>query len=74
MSLIAVFSCSDSRWTSPGVVRSLSLLAPCLAPRVKLASILLPNEERRLFQSAILLSRLSSPTGSLRDRPLHCQR
>ena len=32
MSLITAFTCSDSSWTSPGVLWSLSLLAPCLAP------------------------------------------
>jgi hypothetical protein len=56
MSLNVVFTCSDSSWTSPGVVRNLSLLAPCLAPpdEVSITNVL-PNEKRRLFQSAILL-------------------
>lgn len=40
MSLNAVLTCSDSSWTSPGVVWSLSLLAPYLAPRMKLASLM----------------------------------
>jgi hypothetical protein len=56
MSLNAVLSCSDSGWTSAGVVWILSLLAPCLAPpdEVSITNVL-PNEKRRLFQSAILL-------------------
>lgn len=32
MSLYAVLICGDSCWTSRGVTRSLSPLAPCLAP------------------------------------------
>ena len=40
MSLIAAFTCSDSSWTSPGVLWSLLLLAPCLAPRNWLASLM----------------------------------
>jgi hypothetical protein len=56
MSLNALLTCSDSSWTSPGVVWSLPLLAPCLAPRMTLASLrFLPKERHRLFQSAILL-------------------
>ena len=33
MSPYGAFSCSDGGWKSPGVAQSLSLLAPCLAPR-----------------------------------------
>ena len=58
MSLNAVLTCSDSSWTSPGVVWSLSVLAPCLAPRMKLASLMFyRTKKRRLFQSAIPASR-----------------
>jgi hypothetical protein len=40
MSLNAVLTCSDSSCTSLGVAQSLSLLAPRLAPRMKLASLM----------------------------------
>ena len=40
MSLDAVPTCRDSSWMSPGVARSLSPLAPCLAPRNWLASLM----------------------------------
>ena len=48
MSLNAVPTCSDSSWTSPGVVWSLSLLAPCFgSPDEVSITNVLPNEERR---------------------------
>jgi hypothetical protein len=40
MSLDAVPTCRDSSCMSPGVARSLSPLAPCLAPRNWLASLM----------------------------------
>jgi len=66
MSLNAVLTCSDSSWTSPGLIWSLSLCS-----RMKLASQCFTQRKAPVIQSRSCWSRPSSPTGSLRDRP-HC--
>jgi hypothetical protein len=59
MSLNAVLTCSDSSWTSPGVVWSLSLLAPVWLPdEVSVTNVLravaeLPTPGPRWGQSTV---------------------